>query len=535
MRIAACLFVAVAAAIAGVWSWLGAAVEMPQPPAGAVGRLDCVSYAPFRGDQNPLGPATMVEPWQIEQDLAQLKPLTSCIRTYSIDHGLDKIPEIAKRHGMKVLHGLWLSSLPELNRRQIATTIELANKFPDVIEAIVVGNEVLLRGEMSAPELARTIREVKAKVPMRVTYADVWEFWLRHRDVAAAVDFITVHILPYWEDYPIPVDQAARHVSLIRKQVVDAFPDKEIFLGEFGWPSAGRMREGALPSPVNAARVLQEVVAQGRRENYRVNLIEAYDQPWKRKLEGTVGGYWGLYDAYQRKAKFEWGAPVSNHPHWRWQAGGGIAFAALVFAAAFAASWRRPSPATGAWVAVAVIAAVAGTLIGWTIRNIPIESLSTIDWIRSLAWATVAFAAPIVGAVAIVTGVRVPDFARVLGRRAAQPSDPVGFALGGLLVVLVVLAVQAALGLVFNPRYRDFPFTALTGAVIPFVALMTAMPTRKDIRANAETVAAAALVLCAVYIVLSETFANWQSLWFCGGLVALALSLLPGRAVPGRE
>ena len=87
-----------------------------------------------------------------------------------------------------------------------------------------------------------------------------------------------------------------------------------------------------MPSPVNAARVLQEVVALGKRENYRVNLIEAYDQPWKRKLEGTVGGHWGLYDAYERKAKFAWGAPVSNHPNWRWQAAGGIAFAALVFA-----------------------------------------------------------------------------------------------------------------------------------------------------------------------------------------------------------
>ncbi|MBX9774488.1 MAG: beta-(1-6) glucans synthase [Xanthobacteraceae bacterium] len=535
MRIAVTLFVAVAAVIAAVWSWLGASVEMPQAPAGAPGRLDCVSYAPFRGDQNPLGPGTVVEPWQIEQDLAQLKPLTSCIRTYSIDHGLDKIPEIARRHGMKVLHGLWLSSLPELNRRQIATTIELANKFPDVIEAIIVGNEVLLRGEMSAPELARTIREVKAKVPMRVTYADVWEFWLRHRDVAAAVDFITVHILPYWEDHPIPVDQAARHVGLIRQQVVEAFPDKEIFLGEFGWPSAGRMREGALPSPVNAARVLQEVVAQGKRENYRVNLIEAYDQPWKRKLEGTVGGYWGLYDAYERKAKFIWGAPVSNHPRWRWQAAGGIAFAALVFAAAMAASWRRPSPPTSAWVAVAITAAVSGTLIGWTIRNIPIESLSLIDWIRSLSWGAVALAAPVVGAVAIVTGVRVPNFAHVVGRRDAVPGDPVAFVLGALLIFLVVLAVQGALGLVFNPRYRDFPFTALTGAVVPYVALMTAVPTRRDIRANAETVAAAVLALCAAYIALSETFANWQSLWFCGGLAALALSLLPGRAAPGSQ
>jgi exo-beta-1,3-glucanase (GH17 family) len=530
MRMAASLFAVVAATIVAVWSWLGAEVRMPEAPAG--GRLDCVSYAPFRGDQNPLGPGTMVAPSQIEADLIQLKSLTNCIRTYSIDHGLDKIPEIAQRHGIKVLHGLWLSSLPDLNRRQISVTIELANRFPDVIEAVIVGNEVLLRGEMSAPELARTIREIKAKVPMRVTYADVWEFWLRHRDVAAAVDFITVHILPYWEDHPIPVGQAARHVDLIRKQVVAAFPDKEVFLGEFGWPSAGRMREGALPSPVNAARVLHEVVALGQRENYRVNLIEAYDQPWKRKLEGTVGGFWGLYDAYQRQAKFVWGGAVSNHPQWRWQAAGGIGFAALIFAAAFVASRRQP-PTARLWLAVAINAAVSGILIGWMIRNIAIESLSPIDWIRSLAWAGVALTAPVIGAVALVTGVRMPPFARILGRRAQVPTNPIALALGGVLIILVVLAIQAALGLVFNARYRDFPFTALTAAVVPLILLMNARPTRKDIQPNAETVAAATLALCAIVIVLSESFANWQAVWFCAGLFGLSVSLLPGRAAPG--
>ena len=533
MHFAAAFFALAAATIVAAWSWLGAAVEMPQVPVGPAGKLDCVSYAPFRGDQNPLGPATHVEPWQIDQDLAQLKPLTDCIRTYSIDHGLDKIPEIAQRHGMKVLHGLWLSSSPDLNRRQITTTVDLANRFPDVIEAIIVGNEVLLRGEMSAPELARTIREVKAKVPMPVTYADVWEFWLRHRDIASAVDFITVHILPYWEDHPIPVRDAARHVDLIRKQVVAAFPGKEVFLGEFGWPSAGRMREGALPSPASAARVLHEVVALGKREGYRVNLIEAYDQPWKRKLEGTVGGYWGLYDAYDRKTKFAWGGAVSNHPHWRWQAAGGVVFAALIFGVALAASWRRPRPPMRLWFAITVMAAVSGTLIGWTIRNIPIESLTVLDWIRSLAWASVAFGAPIAGAAGMATGVNVPSLAAILGRRAQLPRQPVVLALGGLLIVLVVLAAQAALGLVFNPRYRDFPFAPLTAAVIPIVLLMPSFPRRCDIRPNAETVAAALLAICAVYIAFSETFANWQALWFCAGLLALAVSLLPGRAAPG--
>jgi glucan 1,3-beta-glucosidase len=529
MRTALSLFALAAALIAAAWTWLGAEVEMPQVREGA--RLDCASYAPFRGDQNPLGPGTVVEPWQIDEDLAQLKPLTNCIRTYSIDHGLDKIPEIAKRHGMKVLHGLWLSSLPDLNRRQISTTIELANRFPDVIEAIVVGNEVLLRGEMSASDLARTIREIKAKVSMRVTYADVWEFWLRHRDVAAAVDFITIHILPYWEDHPIPVDRAARHVDTIRKLVIAAFPDKEIFIGEFGWPSAGRMREGALPSPVNAARALHEVVAMGKQQNYRVNLIEAYDQPWKRKLEGTVGGYWGLYDAYDRRAKFVWGGALSNHPHWRIQAAGGIAFAGLIFAAAWIAGRRRPQPLR-VWPGVAAIAAVSGTLIGWTIETVPIVSLTAVDWIRSLAWAAVAVATPVIGAAALADGIRVPTLASMLGRRGSAPTSIIALALGACLIVVLILAVQSALGLVFNPRYRDFPFAALTGAVVPFVALMTSWPTRKDLQTNAETIAAGALALCAIYIALAETMANWQALWFCAALAALAISLLPGRAAP---
>ena len=285
--------------------------------------------------------------------------------------------------------GLWLSSLPDLSRKQVEVAVALANRYPDVIQAVVVGNEVLLRGEMSAPALAETIRQVKARVPMPVTYADVWEFWLRNRDLAAAVDFITIHILPYWEDFPVPARDAARHVDAIRKQVAAAFPDKEIFLGEFGWPSAGRMREGALPSRVNQARTLHEVLAQARRDNYRVNVIEAYDQPWKRQLEGTVGGHWGLFDAYQRRAKFIWGSASPTIP-----AGAGRPPSVL--------RWRRsPSVSRGLRRVVALCrrdcgcglpsgSMVSGTLAGLTIENVVLESLTRGDWLRSLAWAAAA-------------------------------------------------------------------------------------------------------------------------------------------------
>src|SRR5689334_12097820 len=268
MRHALSCIALAAVAIAGVWIWLGSPVLMPYPQAGPAAKLYCVSYTPFRGLQTPLDLSTMIPAAQIDDDLARLAQITDCVRTYSIDFGLDQIASLAAKHGLKVMQGLWLSSNPDKNRYQIETAVALANKYPGTVRSVVVGNEVLLRGDMSATDLANTIRAVKARVPVPVTYADVWEFWLRNRDVAEAVDFVTIHILPYWEDFPIAAENATAHVDSIRRQVVNAFPGREVLLGEVGWPSAGRMREGALPSPVNQAQVIQGVLALAQRENF---------------------------------------------------------------------------------------------------------------------------------------------------------------------------------------------------------------------------------------------------------------------------
>jgi exo-beta-1,3-glucanase (GH17 family) len=543
MGIATALFAMAAAAIVTAWAWLGAAVQMPPSPLASGEKLHCVSYTPFRGTQSPLGPDIPVDPRQIDEDLAQLKHITDCVRTYSVDFGLDRIAEIAKRHGMKVLQGLWLSNRPELSRKQVATAIALANRFPDVIAAVIVGNEVLLRGEMAAPDLVRTIREVKAQVPVPVTYADVWEFWLRHRDVATAVDFVTIHILPYWEDFPIPARNAAAHVDAIRAQMVAAFPGKDVFVGEFGWPSAGRMREGALPSPVNQARTMHDVLDHAKRENYRVNLIEAYDQPWKRQLEGTVGGHWGLFDAYQRRPKFAWGGLVSNHPYWRWQAAGGVGLAAVVFATALGVRRRTALTAgSGWWLRIAAMAIVCGIMIGWTVANVPVESLTVGDWLRSLAWAGAALASPVIGAAALASGTTAPTFAQILGRAAQRPRNALALALGVLLIALAVLALQAALGLVFDPRYRDFLFAPLTAATAPLLLVIKRKPAikaallarwKRHLQAPAaESAVAATLAASAVYIVCNESFANWQAVWLSAALLALAFTLLQAQDAP---
>ncbi len=529
MRLPAIFFALSALAIGAAWWWLGAPVPMPPSPLAAGEKLYCVSYAPFRGQQTPLIATTHIEPWQIDEDLGRLSRLTDCVRTYSTEHGLDQVPEIAKRHGLKVMQGLWLSGQAAKDRLRVEETIALARKFPDVIRSVVVGNEVLLRGEMTGEALAATIRGVKTQVPVPVTYADVWEFWLRHPEVQAAVDFVTIHILPYWEDFPISARDAAAHVDAIRAQVVARFPDKEILIGETGWPSAGRMREGALPSPANQARVIHEVLAAARRGNYRVNVIEAFDQPWKRALEGTVGGHWGFLDADTREFKFAWGQALSNHPRAGWQAGGGIVLAGLIFAAALAAGRGKVPDSVRLWAGVTASAIACGILAPWAIANVPVESLGLGGWMRSLALAALAVAAPVAGAAALAREMPVPAFSQILGRREERPRDPLALALGLSLIALSVLAIGVALGLVFDPRYRDFPFAPMTAAVTPFVVLSLLRPRPAGTRGAAETAIAAVLAASVVYICFNETFANWQALWVCAVLAALAVTLWRGR------
>jgi len=525
------LFALTAVIVGCVWAWLGRPVVLPPSSLMAGHKLYCVSYAPFRDGQDPLVAGTSVPPSQIDADLALLARYTDCVRTYSVENGLDKLPEIARRHGLKVLLGLWLSSDAEKNSRQIATVIALGKEYPDTIRAIIVGNEVLLRGEMSANDLIAVIRQVKAQVPEPVSYADVWEYWLRNREVANAVDFVTIHVLPYWEDFPLPATLAAAHVDAIRKRVAAAIPGKEIVVGEVGWPSAGRMREAALPSPSNQARVIEGTLALAQRENFRVNVIEAFNQSWKRWLEGAVGGYWGIFDRATAAPKFDLaGGPVSDHPYWITLAAAGVALSALSFGGAFFAARKKPAQPS-LWWRIAALSCASAVMFGWTIEVVPVESYTPGSWLRSLAFAAVAACAPIVCATACAAGRRLPTFSMLLGGRGER-IDALGLALGVILIVLVLLAIEHALGLDFDPRYRDIPFAPLCAAVVPFLILSLSTPTPSGAPAMAERVAAAVLAASAVYIAVNETFANWQSVWFCAGLLGLAFILARARDAP---
>jgi len=311
----------IVAALNFLWWW------WPNRPVEIAGwssaPLQSVSFAPYRPGQSPLT-RTFPTVEQIDQDLARLRGKVLAVRTYSTGENLEAVPQLAGKYGLKVWHGAWLNDNDKENLEQINLLIDHANRYPDTIERVIVGNEVLLRKDLTVTQLRGYIRQVKQRVKQPVTYADVWEFWLRNPSLADDVDFITIHLLPYWEDEPIGVDRREADGTLrIEKHILDIvhrvqarFPGKKIVIGETGWPSDGRMRSDARPGRVEQVRYFSIFRSIAEREHLDYNVVEAFDQYWKSRQEGTVGATWGLLDA-QRHDKFELGKPVVAEPHWR--------------------------------------------------------------------------------------------------------------------------------------------------------------------------------------------------------------------------
>lgn len=538
MRLPFALAAIVCAAIVAGWAWLGHPVPAPSSPLAAGEKLPCVSYAPFRPGQSPFIEGLVIPPEQIDDDFARLAKITRCVRTYSTEMGLHVVPELARKHGLKVLQGMWIGRDEAKNRVEIDAAVKAAQDNPDVIEAVIVGNEVLLRGEQSPTAMAALIREVKSKVPVPVTYADVWEFWERNSDLAREVDFVTVHILPFWEDLPVSAEDSVAHLGEIREHVGRVFAGKDILIGETGWPSQGRMREGALPSPSNQARVIQELLALAKAKNYRLNVIEAFDQPWKRASEGTVGGHWGFLDAYSREFKFAWGQPVSDHPRWMLQALVGVLMAGAVFGAACVANRRAAGAplATKQWLAVAGIALFSGLCIGRLIATLPIESLGLGGWIRGITMLVLALVTPLVAAAAIGVRARLVTLAISLDRDVRRESPVIEQAMSFLLAASLVLVTQIAFGLVFDPRYKDFQFAGLTPIITAFAFYALVAPKRRvNESRHAEYIAAAVFLGSGLYVAINETFENWQATWTGALLVVLSITMLRlARAVRRR-
>jgi len=526
----------------GAWGWwtLGRPVPLPDAPPG---RIACVSYAPFRlPGESPLDIHAFISPQRIDADLQVLSQRFDCVRTYSQGQGLSAVPQIAQRHGMQVLLGIWLGRDRKANAVQVRQGISIAQQYPKVVRGVIVGNEVLLRGDLSEASLAAYVREVRAAVSVPVSYADVWEFWLKHRALASAVDYITIHILPYWEDHPVGPDHAVHHVAEVYARVRAAFPGRRVMIGETGWPSAGRPRQAAIPSLVNEARYLREFLDYAATVHMPYNVIEAFDQPWKRALEGTAGGYWGIFDT-QARPKFNMTGPVVEVPRW-WL--GWLAGAAGMLL--FVLCGRRPLSGddTRAWVALGLAGFASGTALAWQYRQLAFAARNAWEWAVGLGACAAALVTALMLARAIAACLTrtlespepqpetpqrdtLPshevDAAARSASAATKRSNPVGIEAWVCCGWLLALAYYGLL-LVSDGRYRDYPLGLFALPAVGY-SLLAWLGTNKAPLPLLETRFLACLVpLLAAIVVLQEngiTQAAW--LWLALN-IALAWPVL---------
>jgi exo-beta-1,3-glucanase (GH17 family)/cellulose synthase/poly-beta-1,6-N-acetylglucosamine synthase-like glycosyltransferase len=282
--------------------------------------LNSFSLNPYKKNQSPFDgiPFTREE---LDSDLKLLSQKTKTIRLYSSLAGLDQVPEIAKKYGMKVIASAFLDGRKENNNneREVEAVIRMAQQNKNVIR-VIIGNETQLQGSIPREELLRYLADArkqlkKYKVP--VSTAEPWDYWIIHPELAKEVDFVAIHILPYWAE--VPIDQSVDYVLGKYQLVKKTFPDKWVMIAETGWPSDGPQRGAAQASLANQAQFVRSFMSRAKELKVDYNLIEAFDQPWKSKIEGRAGEHWGIMDA-DRQDKFPVSGPVLEDPNWKYWA-----------------------------------------------------------------------------------------------------------------------------------------------------------------------------------------------------------------------
>ncbi len=318
------------------------------------------AYSAYRGDQNPIDheyPSTS----ELVEDLDLLKTHSNKLRVYSSLENGEVIPLAAKRN-MTVIAGAWLNSDTQANGRELAALRDKVKNYPN-IERAIVGNEAILRGDLTLAQLITYLDATRKQVGVPVSTAEPWHIWIKYPELVKHVDYIAVHLLPYHEG--LPVDKAVQYTFDRYKELLDTFPRKKIVITEVGWPSRGPTIGASVASEVNQARFVREFLSRNSVEELDFYLMEAFDQPWKVKLEGWAGAYWGMFDA-NRHEKYSLQGAVPRDNRWIAKATWStlLAFMPLMFIA-----WRFKHWGMGGVISMAILfqACITTLVIAWNL------------------------------------------------------------------------------------------------------------------------------------------------------------------------
>ncbi|WP_243739630.1 MFS transporter [Algoriphagus boseongensis] len=247
-------------------------------------------FSPYLEGQN-IGD-TLTEK-QIKRRLEIIAPHTQWVRSFSCTDGNEMIPKLAREKGLKTMVGAWLSTDKSKNEAEISQLVRLAKD--GLVDIAVVGNEVILRNELSKEEVLSYLKRVKELLPnVPVSYVDTYSLLSQSPEIMANCDLILVNCYPFWEGCSI--DQAPIYLQKMYEIVKKAAGTKEVIITETGWPDSGEILQEAVPSPENTMKYLTASNEWAKQENIALFNFSSFDEPWKVHHEGEVGQRWGIWD-----------------------------------------------------------------------------------------------------------------------------------------------------------------------------------------------------------------------------------------------
>jgi exo-beta-1,3-glucanase (GH17 family) len=282
-----------------------------------------IAYGPHRDGQRPGGPSPTRE--QLREDLRLIAKRWPVVRLYGSAEVAPKVLDLIRDDHLSlgVLLGVWIAAearydssgrlierLPAAaaaNRREIEAGVKLANRYPSIVRALVVGNETQVywsAGRVPQAQLVAATREVRARVPQAVTTGDDFAFWESpdSRALAADVDFVMVHLHPLWNGCQL--DSALAWVGHRYDAVAAAHPGKAVVIGETGWATRrndqgdqGKLMKGAV-GEAEQARYLADLARWLSDARVPTIVFEAFDENWKGGSDSAdVEKHWGLFRA----------------------------------------------------------------------------------------------------------------------------------------------------------------------------------------------------------------------------------------------
>lgn len=249
-----------------------------------------ISFSAYLENQSP---GSIISEEQIENRMKILKPYVKWVRSFSCVDGNELIPKVAHKHGIKTLVGAWLGDDKDKNEKEIESIIKVAKDgYADII---AVGNEVLLRGDLTEDEIIKHIQKVKQEVTnIPVGYVDAYYEFVNHPLICNVCDVILANCYPFWEGYPL--EHSLAYLKNMYYQALSAAKGKKVIISETGWPNVGTPDRNAVPSYENALRYFINTFSWASREKIDVFYFSSFDETWKIEKEGDVGAYWGLWD-----------------------------------------------------------------------------------------------------------------------------------------------------------------------------------------------------------------------------------------------